>query len=390
MAHITTALTLLSLCSIVFGQWAEYYITTQNGGIWGSWGPIEWCPHGSKAKGFAIKVESKQGNGDDTAANAIRLYCYDRNDNYKGSVQSTESGWGTWGNSVKCSNGHIQSYKAKVEENQGKGDDTALNNIIVQCSNGQQLEAHGGPWGSYGVWSKGCKFGVCGIKTRVGLIREMEMTPPLMTCRCIAVVNDDVPFQSVYLILLNSSHGPKHILSNSHSEMAAAVCTTDFLFAGGYLRLLHEATINQGQMFRLNRTNIFRLYDLVKLDLDPETARSRSISGLRKLLAVFHFMATGSFQAVTGDVIAMATLSHTKPKWRRVRANGDDTALNNIMVQCSNCQRMEVHGGPWGTYGAWSNTCWFGVCGIKTRVEPPQGNGDDTALNDLEMYCCSE
>ncbi|ROL46790.1 Vitelline membrane outer layer protein 1 [Anabarilius grahami] len=67
----------------------------------------------------------------------------------------------------------------------------------------------------------------------------------------------------------------------------------------------------------------------------------------------------------------------------------DDTAANNIRFKCSEGSLLEGGGTSWGTLGDWSRMCeGRGICGIKTRVEEPQGIGDDTALNDVQMYCC--
>ena len=48
--------------------------------------------------------------------------------------------------------------------------------------------------------------------------------------------------------------------------------------------------------------------------------------------------------------------------------------------------------GSWGTFGSWSKSCDANsaVCGLRTKVEPPKGNifADDTALNDVQLYCC--
>ncbi|KAF4098976.1 vitelline membrane outer layer protein 1-like [Onychostoma macrolepis] len=68
---------------------------------------------------------------------------------------------------------------------------------------------------------------------------------------------------------------------------------------------------------------------------------------------------------------------------------GDDTAANNIRFKCSQETELEGKGTSWGEWGGWSQKCERGgICGIKTQVEGPQGNGDDTALNDVIMYCC--
>ncbi|NWY34997.1 VMO1 protein, partial [Pheucticus melanocephalus] len=69
----------------------------------------------------------------------------------------------------------------------------------------------------------------------------------------------------------------------------------------------------------------------------------------------------------------------------------DDTAANAMAAICSGGSLLEGRGGPQGTWGNWSLPCppGAGVCGLRTRLEPPQRGGDDTGLNDVELYCCS-
>lgn len=81
-----------------------------------------------------------------------------------------------------------------------------------------------------------------------------------------------------------------------------------------------------------------------------------------------------------------------------IQRGGDDTSANFMRIRCRNLgtstgenERYMGSGyGYWGTYGAWSKSCAANtaVCGIRTKIEGPQGRGDDTALNDLELYCC--
>ncbi|XP_043938404.1 vitelline membrane outer layer protein 1 homolog [Protopterus annectens] len=139
-------------------------ITVLNGCPWGSWGWTSYCPVNSKAHGFSLKIEGRQGRGDDTAMNGIRLYCTDGS----GAVESKTGPWGEWKTAVWCpGDGVLTSFSLKVEPPQGDGDDTAANNIMFKCSSGPVIEGIGQEWGVYGSWSDLCDYGICGLQTKV-------------------------------------------------------------------------------------------------------------------------------------------------------------------------------------------------------------------------------
>ncbi|MEE6505922.1 hypothetical protein FKM82_007388 [Ascaphus truei] len=86
----------------------------------------------------------------------------------------------------------------------------------------------------------------------------------------------------------------------------------------------------------------------------------------------------------TGFLIAFSLRAEN-----RLLHSDDHTAANNIMFKCSDQSVIKGSGNPWGTYGCWSESCRYGICGIQTSVEPNQEDGDDTALNNVQFSCCS-
>lgn len=66
----------------------------------------------------------------------------------------------------------------------------------------------------------------------------------------------------------------------------------------------------------------------------------------------------------------------------------DDTAVNDAQFKCTYGEILSASsGGNWGNWGDWSPVCPTGFCGIQTKVEGPQGNDDDTGLNDVRFMC---
>ncbi|XP_052762805.1 vitelline membrane outer layer protein 1-like [Mya arenaria] len=82
------------------------------------------------------------------------------------------------------------------------------------------------------------------------------------------------------------------------------------------------------------------------------------------------------------------------------QGSGDDTAVNWAKFQCRDMEgntpleelnKLPGHG-QFGSFGNWSDSCTTGsaICGMRTLVEAFQSDGDDTALNDAIFYCCQE
>ncbi|XP_048022415.1 vitelline membrane outer layer protein 1-like [Megalobrama amblycephala] len=147
-------------------------LTVTNGLEGGLWGQREFCPSGTYAAGFSLKVEERRFL-DNTALNGIRLYCVSQtkdllDSNEDTSVQSDVGSWGEWTEVKWCPSGFLTAFQLRVESSHEFKDNTAANNIRFNCSQGSFLQGDGTDWGEWGDWSPFCQGkGMCGIRTRV-------------------------------------------------------------------------------------------------------------------------------------------------------------------------------------------------------------------------------
>ncbi|KAF7781636.1 hypothetical protein PRUB_b0927 [Pseudoalteromonas rubra] len=76
------------------------------------------------------------------------------------------------------------------------------------------------------------------------------------------------------------------------------------------------------------------------------------------------------------------------------QGSGDDTALNDVELYCAPRGSNSYYRifSKYASWGNWSSNAFCSggynpVTGFRMRTEPPQGGGDDTAANDVQLYC---
>lgn len=128
----------------------------------------------------------------------------------------------------------------------------------------------------------------------------------------------------------------------------------------------------------------------VRARSEIEDAHRKASEALQKINAVDVFDSANK----KIDQIADAVLTKTNIE-ERVSAKFD-TRLTNIESINSKLRDSKEGtvvtvsgGGPWGSWKqvSYCPTNHY-VCGLQQRVEKKQGDGDDTALNSVNMVCC--
>ena len=122
-------------------------VEVDTGHNWGRPGSWAYCPTGMWITGYRMKVEPYQDSGqtndwallltgdfaneDDTGTNAIQFRCRNHDWSRKVDISTNNDGpWGNWGPWHEAQSGlFVVAIHAHTEKSQGRGDDTAMNQI---------------------------------------------------------------------------------------------------------------------------------------------------------------------------------------------------------------------------------------------------------------------
>lgn len=105
-------------------------------GLWGVWGARKYCQNTNVLIGFELRSEPDQRGKDDVAADNFAGYCGEplgprTKDVW---VAGDTPGWGEWTGAQLCPERYaVCGIQSQIEGDQRGGDDTALNNVNVEC-----------------------------------------------------------------------------------------------------------------------------------------------------------------------------------------------------------------------------------------------------------------
>ncbi|MCG7508446.1 fibronectin type III domain-containing protein [Mesorhizobium retamae] len=158
----------------LFGGANVFPRSTLGDGHWGNWASnTSNCPSGQFVWGFRLKSERTRGNTDDTALNAVQLYC--SRSAGASPITSREASWQDHTNGpVLCSesDGPVNGFSIRIEPRlKGGNDDTAAGNVRMVCRNaGRVLGVE--PAAQWGNWSPTFKCPVG--EAAIGFITRVE------------------------------------------------------------------------------------------------------------------------------------------------------------------------------------------------------------------------
>ncbi|XP_063881354.1 vitelline membrane outer layer protein 1 homolog [Scylla paramamosain] len=145
--------------------------TTEGNYSWVEWGSVAMCPLGSFAFAFRLKTEPVMLLGDFTGLNGITLYCQEKSTGkLRPCVTSKIGKWGLWGDIFMCAAGFLKGARMRVEQpwEAPRGDKSAVNNVAMECQDGERMVGDGTNRGQWGEWQE-CPEGsaICGLATQV-------------------------------------------------------------------------------------------------------------------------------------------------------------------------------------------------------------------------------
>ncbi|XP_037026881.1 vitelline membrane outer layer protein 1-like [Bradysia coprophila] len=151
------------------GRWIESPRLTN----WGDWKAEQMCPPNSWVSAMNLKIEPNQGEGDDSALNGIRLTCTSMDGRDTADITSGEGPWGFYRGKKFCSSGFATGFQLRSEPDLGSGDDGAASDLMLVCANvdGTTSKVVGGGVLTFGHYTaqQMCPrdTAMCGIRTQI-------------------------------------------------------------------------------------------------------------------------------------------------------------------------------------------------------------------------------
>lgn len=140
---------------------------------WGDWKAEQICPPESWVSAVNLKIEPNQGKGDDSALNGIRLTCTSMDGQETAEIMSGEGPWGFYRGKKFCSSGFATGFQLRSEPDLGSGDDGAASDLMLICSqlDGTTSRIVGGGVLTFGEYTPEqicpAETAICGIRTQI-------------------------------------------------------------------------------------------------------------------------------------------------------------------------------------------------------------------------------